>query len=497
MKSAITCLGIVIASALALASCVVGPNYKAPTPDLPPTWASTAQGTNSSETTAQTPIAWWNEFRDPALSSLIERAVSANLDVRQSVLRIEEARAQRRVAAAGFWPSVSLSSSYQKQRLSENTQAGALIGVGSAALPNATLLANPFDTFQLGFDASWEIDLFGRVRRSVEAADADTRASLEDAHDALLSMMAEVARMYAELRSAQARLVITQDMLRIQRDFLELTKQRRDVGLTTDLDVENAATLVASSEAQIPQFESLIAVDINQLSRLLGQAPGALQGELQAVGAIPPVPPEVPVGLPADLARRRPDIRRAEARLHAATARIGVATAALFPRFTIGASAGLQSQESSRLTDWASHYYRFGPTLEIPIFNGESWATVRVQDVRTKEAVNDYARTVLQALHEVDNALIAYDREQHRRDSLQVAVTHSESAVQLAEQRYRSGISSFIDVLDAQRTLQQNKLQLAESTTAIATSLIALYKSLGGGWENAQVDERGAVNLHQ
>jgi NodT family efflux transporter outer membrane factor (OMF) lipoprotein len=215
----------------------------------------------------------------------------------------------------------------------------------------------------------------------------------------------------------------------------------------------------------------------------VGQHPGALHGELDAPAVVPPIPPQVPVGLPADLTRRRPDIRRAEARLHAATARIGVAKSALFPRVTLGASAGLQAQESSQLTDWASRFFRIGPTLELPIFNGERWATVSLQDVRAQEAANDYARTVLQALHEVDNALIAYDQEQRRRESLQTAVVHSHEAVQLAEQRYRSGVANFIQVLDAERTLQQNKLQLADSTTAMSTNLIALYKSLGGGWE--------------
>jgi len=485
MNASRVCLGFVIASAIALASCAVGPQYKQPKPNIPEAWASGAQGVSAAGD-KKSAVTWWGEFKDPTLESLIERATRSNLDVRQAMLRIDEARAQRGVAAAGFWPSVSLNASYQRQRLSESTQSGALITVAGSAFPNAALLANPFDQYQLGFDASWELDLFGRVRRSVEAADADSQASLEDAHDAVVSMMAEVARTYTELRGAQARLVITQEMLRIQRDLLDLTRQRRDVGMTTDLDVENAAALVASTESQVPQFEQLIAVDINQISKLLGLTPGALEGELQGVATIPPVPPEVPVGLPAELARRRPDIRRAEARLHAATARIGVATAALFPSLTLGASAGYQSQESSRLTDWASRYFAVGPKLELPVFNGERWATVRVENVRAQEATNDYARTVLQALHEVDNALVAYDREQHRRDSLQTAVTHGEGAVQLAEQRYRSGIASFIDVLDAQRSLQQSKLQLAESTTTISTNLIALYKSLGGGWEAAQ-----------
>jgi NodT family efflux transporter outer membrane factor (OMF) lipoprotein len=388
-----------------------------------------------------------------------------------------------------------MNASYQRQRLSENTQSGALIGFASSTLPNAGVLTNPYSQYQLGFDASWELDLFGRVRRSVEAANADTQASTEDANDAVLSLMAEVARVYTELRGAQARLAITQETLRIQSELLDLTRQRRDVGLTTDLDVENASALVASTDALVPQFEHLIDVDINQLSRLLGQPPGALQGELQTPTSIPPIPANAPMGLPADLARRRPDIRRAEARLHAATARIGVATAALFPRVTLGASAGFQSQDSSQLTDWASRFFRVGPSLDLPIFNGERWATVRLQDVRAQEVANDYARAVLQALHDVDNALVAYGQEQRRRDSLQVAVTHNESAVQLAEQRYRSGVASFIDVLDAERALQQNKLQLAESTTAITTDFIALYNSLGGGWESAQVAERGAMKL--
>jgi multidrug efflux system outer membrane protein len=470
-----------------LASCAVGPNYVQPTPSVPAQWSDAATSStnvnavDASAASLSQVDAWWTSFNDPLLSSLIERAATTNLDVRQTVLRIAEARAQRDVSAAGRWPQVSANAAYQRQRFSENTLTGQQL---TAAAASGVNVPNPYDQYQLGLDASWEIDLFGRIRHSVEAANADTQAAIEDRHAVLLSLASEVAQSYIELRGAQLSLRITRDAVATQHDLLELTQQRRSAGLTSELDVANAAALLASSEAQAPTLERQITQGINQLSQLLGREPNALRTELEAAQMLNLTPPQVPLGIPAEVARQRPDVRRAEARLHAATARVGVAVAELFPRLSLGASAGWQAQDASNLTDWASRFISFGPQLELPIFSGgQRRATVRLQTIHEQEAALDYERTVLASLHEVENALAAYTAEQSRHESLNIAVARNRDAVELARLRYGSGVASFLEVLDAERTLQQNELQFAQSVTVMTTDLVALYKALGGGWD--------------
>jgi multidrug efflux system outer membrane protein len=417
------------------------------------------------------------------LSSLIARSREANLDLRQAVLRITEARTARDISAAGFWPTLSANSSYNRQRLSESTPTGSLFtrfdtlkipGISGVSVPN------PYSQYQLGFSASWEIDLFGRVRRSVEAANADLQASIEDRRAVLVSLDSDVARAYIDLRGVQLRKTVTEQSLATQRELLDLTRQRQTVGLTTDLDVENAAAEVNTTQAQLPLLDLQITQDTNQLSKLMGREPEALRSELNEARAVPPVPPSIPIGLPADLARRRPDIREAEQNLHAATARIGVAVADLFPRLTLSAQGGFQSQTASNLLNWASRFGNVGPALEVPIFDRGRWASVRLQDVKAQEAAIAYQRTVLAALHEVENALAAYRADQDRRAELTAAVAHSRDALMLARQRYESGVANFIVVLDAERTVQQNELALAESVTSVSSDLVGLYRALGG-----------------
>jgi NodT family efflux transporter outer membrane factor (OMF) lipoprotein len=477
------------AAALALGACTVGPNFEPPKPNAPAAWSAAASPSSPSRPVAEpAEAAWWTSFNDPELTSLIARADEASLDLKQAALRIAEARAQRDVQAAGLLPNLNGNASWQGTRLSENTPTGKTFtsigkGPGIPGFPNVSF-PNPYGQYQLGFDASWEIDLFGRVRRGIEAADADVAAAAEDSHDARLALMAEVARSYVDLRGAQLKRQVTEADLATLRDLLELARQRRAAGLSSDIDVSRAAAQVTAGEAQLPLLDRQIASDINQLSRLVDREPGALKAELAAAKPVPPVPPRVPVGLPSDLARRRPDIRAAEARLHAATAQIGVAQADLYPRLTLSASGGWQSEGLSNLVDWASRFGSIGPKVEVPIFDaGRRRANVRIQDARAHEAAISYASTVLGALHEADDALIAYDTEQTRRASLDATVAEDRTAVDLARQRYVSGIASFLDVLDAERTLQQNELTLADSTTAVSTNLIALYKALGGGWE--------------
>jgi outer membrane protein, multidrug efflux system len=476
--------------ASALAGCAVGPNFAPPKPDLPHAWTATALAGGAARESAVTPqtpalASWWTSFRDPTLTSLVRRSVASNLDLREAVLRIEEARETRNVTAGALWPSLSANAGFTRQRLSLNTPNGAIFG-GATRFPNlppGVSITNPFDQYQLGLSASWEIDLFGRLRRSLEAANAEIQASVDDEHAVMLSLASDVAAAYIDLRGAQLKQSILEQSLRTQRDVLQLTQQRWNAGLTAYIDVANAESEVKSTEAQLPLAEREITVDINQLSELLDLKPGALRAQLLQAKPVPPVPPSVPIGLPADLARRRPDIERAEAQLHAATARIGVAVANLFPRLTLTATGGLQSEGLSRLIQTASRFASLSPTIDLPIFEGGALrATVRLQKVRAKEAAIDYARTVLGALNEVEDALAAYGSDQDERVALVAAVSASRDALSLARQRYQGGLTSFIEVLDAERTLEQNRLALASATTSVCADLVHLYKTLGGGW---------------
>ena len=471
----------------ALAGCAVGPNFVKPKPAVPAQWSATAMGNGTegaahvSSERAQS-VAWWSSFNDPTLTSLVRQSAGQNLDVRQAVLRIEEAQAQTAVVAGGLWPSLSGNASWSRQRLSTNTPNGAIFGLHFPGLPPT--LVNPYSQYQLGLGASWTLDLFGTERRSLEAANAQMQAAVEGAHAALLSMVSDVAAAYIDLRGAQSRRAILERSLATQRDLLQLTRDRRNAGLTSDLDVENATAEVGTTQAEVPLADREITADINELSQLMARPPEALRAELGEARPVPPVPPIVPIGLPSDLARRRPDIRQAEANLHAATAEIGVAISNYFPQLTLTAQGGFQSEGLSKLVETASRFASVGPAIELPIFEGgRLHATVRLQRVRAKEAAVAYAQTVLTALNQVEDGLAAYGADQARRASLETAVTASRNARLLARERYRSGVASFIDVLDAERTEEQNELSLADASTAVSADLVQLYRALGGGWE--------------
>jgi NodT family efflux transporter outer membrane factor (OMF) lipoprotein len=484
---------LLIGSLLLLVGCAVGPDFKRPSPQVPAHWSSPGAvdrpDAGARESTTEERDAdlqrWWGDFNDATLSSLIERALAANLDLRLTVLRIEESRAQRAVTAASLWPSLSADAAYTRTRLSETTPTGAVFtsfdhvsipGVAGISIPN------PYNQYQLGAEASWELDFFGRVRRSVEVADANVASSVEDQHAAAVSLLGDVARSYLDLRGAQRSAASARESIAITRELLELSRQRRAAGLTSEVDVVEAAAELSSTQAQLPAFELAITQDINQLSRLLGREPDALRAELESVAPIPAVPASVPIGLPASLARRRPDIRKAEADLHAATAQIGVAVAGLYPSITLTGAGGMQSETTSELTQWASRFFSFGPTLELPMFDRGRWQTVSLQRVREKEAAVAYANTVLNALQEVENTRAAYDADQDRHAWLQNTVAQNRDALELTRARYRSGVASFIEVLDAERTLRQNELSLAQSETAVSEDLVTLYRALGGGW---------------
>lgn len=473
-----------------LAGCTLGPNFAAPKPAVPADWTAVAMrggATRESAVTQAPPVVeWWKSFRDPLLTSLIRRSLAANLDLRAAVLRIGEAMEERDVAAAGLWPSLSGNAGFTRQRFSLYTPNGALFGSGLhfPGLPAGVSITNPFNQYQLGLGASWEIDLFGQLRRAVEAANAEVKATVDQARGVKLSLASDVAGAYINLRGAQLRRSIILKSLATERGVLALTQQRWDAGLTAYIDVANARGELDSTAAQLPPAEREITFDVNQLGELMNLEPGALSTELAQSKPVPPVPPSVPIGLPAELARRRPDVEQAEAELHAATARVGVAVASLFPQLTLNAAGGFQSEGLSDLVLAASRFATLGPSIQLPIFEGGALrATVRLRTLQAKEAAVDYARTVLGALNEVEDALAAYGADQDRRVKLIAAVAESTSALRLAKQRYAGGITSFIEVLDAERTLEQNELALADTTTAVSTDLVQLYKTLGGGWQ--------------
>jgi len=441
-------------------------------------------------------VQWWTTFQDPLLESLITRAVQANRDLRTAEARVREARALRGVAAADLGPTINVSGSYTRQRFSENALT-LPSGTSSNSTPSGGISSfePEQDLFQTGFDARWEIDLFGGVRRSIEAANADLAASQEGLRDTLVSVLAEVARNYVEVRGFQRRLAIAEENIKAQQATLEITRARFNAGLTSELDVTQAASQLATTQSQLPSLETSVKQGIHRLGVLTGQPPGALLTELSTAAPIPTAPPEVLVGLPAELLRRRPDVRQAERQLAAATVRIGVATADLYPKLSLTGALGLESVKLADLFTPASRFWSVGPTLSWPIFDaGRIRANIAVQDARTEQQLSTYEQTVLKALEDVENALVAYSREQMRRVKLADAVTANQQAVALANELYRTGLGTFLNVLDSQRALFASQSDLAQSEATISTDIVALYKALGGGWETFAPTSEGHQN---
>ncbi|MCI0630833.1 MAG: efflux transporter outer membrane subunit [Phycisphaerales bacterium] len=465
---------------LLLHGCTVGPDYSAPKTDVPQSWGELSPSaptnpdgglitpTASAESVAQ----WWTTLQDPTLNLLVERAIAGNLDLRLAQARVREARAQRGIISADLVPTVDTFASYSRSRFSENS-------FTSAAAPGSE-----DDLFQAGFDALWELDVFGGTRRNLEAADADIAATIEDRRAVLVTLLAEVARNYTELRSFQRQTAIARANLKTQTDTLDLTRTRFEAGLSSDLDVARAEAQVRTTASQIPAFESAVRQSIHLLSVLTGRKPTALVDEFLVASPIPSVPLQIPIGLPSDLLRRRPDIRRAERHLAAATAQIGVATADLFPRFSLTGSLGLQSSELSNLTDSSSRFWSIGPSVNWPILDfGRIRSNIAVQDARQEQAFVLYEQTVLTSLREVEDALVAFLNEQLRRQSLSGAVASNQRAVNLATRLYEQGLTDFLSVLQAQRDLYVTEAALVQSDRDVITELVSLYKALGGGWE--------------
>lgn len=472
-----TVLSSMITVAL-LAGCAVGPNYHAPQTQAPAQWNEPMAGgeTNSTISAAD----WWKRFHDSELDSLIDHAVQSNFDLQIAQARVREARAQYGIAAADLWPTVDGSASYARNLQSKHQPV-----LGSIPVPPSVPFEN--NVYQAGFDSSWEIDVFGGKRRAKEAAGAEFSASEFGRRDVLVTLLGDVARNYIDLRGYQQQLAIANENIAVQEKALAITRDRFNKGLSSDLDVQQATTVLATTRAELPTLESSIETSMHSLEVLLGQQPGTLQAELVEASVIPSTPPRVPVGLPSDLLLRRPDVRQAERQLAAATANIGVARADLFPKFYLTGTAGFESVSASDWFTAGSKFWSAGPTMQWRIFDaGRIRANIRVQNARQEEALAVYEKTVLTAFEEVENGLTLYAKEQVRRSSLQDAVVSSQKSLDTANKLYASGLADFLQVLDAERSLYQAQDSLVQSDRAISANLVSLYKSLGGGWESTE-----------
>jgi multidrug efflux system outer membrane protein len=460
------------------AGCAVGPNYERPDLTVPVAWQEGGQ--SGIDTRATEMAQWWAAFKDPLLDSLIDRAVKSNLDLRIAEARVREERASLAATASGEWPTLDVAGSYSRNRASQN--AFGFRSQGAVGVPVGQQLEQ--NLFKTGFDAVWELDIFGGTRRSIEAAEATLAASIEDRHSVLVTLLGDVAKNYIDLRGLQRRLAVAQANLQAQQDTLDLTKIRFDAGLASDFDVALAEGQVKTTAAQIPTLQTALKQTAYRIDILLGTQPGASWSELAKDAPIPALPPEARVGLPVDLLRRRPDIRSAERQLAAATAQVGAATADLYPKFFLLGSIGLQSISASDWLSGPSRFWSIGPTITWPVFDaGKIRANIEIRNAQQEQALRLYEKSVLTGFEDVENALVNYGNEQTRYRSLLEATAANRRAVQLANDLYTQGLVPFLDVLVAQRTLYTSESDLAQSEAGMASNLVALYKALGGGWE--------------
>src|ERR1700685_2748131 len=415
--------------------CMVGPDYKPPAMKLPAHWDGNAQQIKQAANQAEkTDLAtWWQAFNDPLLNAVITEALSSNLDEKIALARIREERAYLVISRAGFYPSIDTSGSYTRQRYSANTPFGFFPQV----------LPRDENIYEAGFDTSWELDVFGGIRRGVEASKAELGASIEDSRDVRVTLLAEVARDYVAVRALERRLQIARANLRDQNDSLRLAQARFEQGFAPELDVFQARSLLETTQAQVPELESELAQTVHRIGVLLGREADALQAELSDMAPIPGIADpdaiavRIPAGLPSDLLRRRPDIRAAEREVAAATARIGVATADLYPKFSITGTAGLESISTSDFFFGTSRMWSVGPSMRWPIFEGgRIRAYIEASNAQEEQALLTYQKTVLNGLAEVEDALVSYAKERTRHEALAASVQDFNRSQMLARERY-------------------------------------------------------------
>ncbi|WP_232470268.1 MULTISPECIES: efflux transporter outer membrane subunit [Methylococcus] len=457
----------------------VGPDYQRPDTAMPDRWHEA--GPPPAAPSEAAGAAWWKAFGDPVLNRLIREAMLANLDLKQTYTRIRAAREQRLVAIANGLPILSNKESVSR-RLNNAGQSGA------GGQPGGIGFGNNIDIFQLGFDVQWEIDLFGGIRRSIEAAEANLEAEVENSRAVLVTLLGDIARAYIEMRSNQHLLNVSQANLKLQLETARLMRIRYQAGLSDSLEAVQAEALAAQTQAQLPVYETARKQAIHQIELLLGKPPGALQPLLDPERPVPSAPDRMLLDLPSELLRRRPDIRLAERQLAAATAQVGVATADLYPRFNIAAFLGFQNMKITDVTALSKSWSAAG-TLTTPIFNwGRIRANIDAKEAQQEQSFLAYQSAVLGALRDVENSLVAYAQEKDRRAALEQAVESNRLALKLSKERYRSGLTSFLNVLDSERAVYSAESDLVRSQASVAADLVSLYKALGGGWETALIE---------
>ena len=448
----------------------VGPDYQAPEATTPDQWhQGLEQGLAGGEPDYRT---WWTSLNDPVLDGLIARATEGNLDLRIAYARIMEVRGRLGIATGQRWPDVNAGGTVRRERISDGI------------LDPVTTPQNRNDTFRsIGFDGSWEIDFWGRVRRSIESAGADYQASIEDYRGVLITLYAEVARNYVSVRTLQERIRLARENVQTQRGTLDLVIVRERVGLVPKLDIRQAELNLATSESIVPGLEAERIAAINRLSVLLGEPPGTLHAELSEVSPIPGPPEQAPVGLPAELVRHRPDLRSAERELAAQTARIGVATAELYPRFSLTGAFSFATFTGDQFES-GRKAWSIGPFFSWNLFDGgRVRSLIDMQDARADQALEKYERTLLAALEDVENAMTGFAQERVRREALDRSVVAAQESVRLVKILYFQGLTDFQNVLDMERTLFRQQDLAADSEGRVTLNLVRIYRALGGGWD--------------
>jgi NodT family efflux transporter outer membrane factor (OMF) lipoprotein len=460
-----------------MSGCAVGPNFTRPKAPLPGSWSAKDDPRVGTQTAVDKE--WWRSFGDPALDQLVELAYRQNLPLQIAGLRIVEARAQLGITTGKLYPQLQVAT-------------GSANAVGlSQNVANAAGLTTQFVDYQVGFDAAWELDFWGKYRRGIESDQAALLSSVADYDSALVSLSAEVARTYVVIRTYEVLIRQAEENAKLQEEGLKIAQSRFSNGATSELDVAQANTLLQSTRATVPQLQVGRQQAENALSTLVGQPPGTVRALLAGPQEIPSVPPKVSVSVPAEMLRRRPDIRSAELSAAAQCARIGVAKADLYPSFSILGSVGLQASApggaSANLFSGHSLYYSVGPRIVWPFFNyGRLTNAVRVEDARFQQLLVGYRNVVLSAAQEVEDALVGFLKNQEAATFVHEAVESGRRSAQLAMVEYQEGATDYQRVLDAQRSLLVQENTLAQTHSAVTTSLISLYKALGGGWESRE-----------
>jgi NodT family efflux transporter outer membrane factor (OMF) lipoprotein len=490
-------------AAVGLSGCELGPNFQSPHPAVPAAYITGAPEGQPAPYVSGDPVdpEWWNSFNDPELTKLETMAVQQNLDLQVATQRLLEAEAQAQIDGAVLYPNLAASASYTREGPSKEGIFNAFGGSPSASTTASSVASGatgttggggfsasdikPLDLYQYGLQSMYDLDLWGKNRRTVEAAVAAARSSEEARRAGLLNVEAQVASNYIQLRGTETVLDITQKNLGYAQQLVNLTVERQQAGLTTSLDVANARATAAQITSQIPALIAQRDALIGQIGLLLGATPQTLPAELVNAAPVPLTPPVVPVGLPSDLLRRRPDVREAEAALHEATAETGVAVASFFPDISLSGSVSLQALQFKNLNEFKAITYAFGPDISLPIFEGGQLnGQLKLRKAQQQEAAISYAKTVLTAFYQVDVALVTYTEEHATLDALTTEMQQSQIALGLAEDQYREGLADYLTVLNTQQTYLQAQQGQAQAVEALANDLVTLYQALGGGWQS-------------